>query len=233
MNHPTPQRPNNHAEEALITAILDGEFPPGATLPAERELAAQLGVTRPTLREALQRLARDGWLTIRQGKPTEVNDFWWHGGLNVISGIVRHSRRLPPGFVADLLRVRLDLAPTFTRVAVERSGQAVLDLLAGWQALADTAAAYAAFDWALQRGLTVASGNPVYALILNGFAGFYETLAQTYFARAEARQASRAFYAALAGAAARKDAVLAESITREVMVRSIDLWQAAAGEDES
>ncbi len=232
MNHSAPQRPNNHAEEALITAILDGEFPPGATLPAERELAAQLGVTRPTLREALQRLARDGWLTIRQGKPTEVNDFWWHGGLNVISGIVRYSRRLPPGFVGDLLRVRLDMAPSYTRLAVARSGRAVLDLLAGWAALPDNAAAYASFDWALQRGLTVASGNPVYALILNGFAGFYETLAQTYFSRAEARQSSRAYYAALAGAASRDDASAAESIARAVMQESIDLWQAAAGEDE-
>jgi len=232
MNHSAPQRPNNHAEEALICAILDGEFPPGATLPAERELAAQLGVTRPTLREALQRLARDGWLTIRQGKPTEVNNFWWNGGLNVISGIVRHSRRLPPGFVADLLRVRLDLAPPYTRFSVERASQAVLDLLAGWDALPDTAVAYAAFDWALQRGLTVASGNPVYALILNGFAGFYETLAQPYFARAEARQASRAFYAGLAGAARQQDAAMAESIARAVMQHSIALWQAAAGEDE-
>ncbi len=151
----------------------------------------------------------------------------------MISGIVRHSRRLPAGFVADLLRVRLDMAPSYTRLAVASSGRAVLDLLAGWEALPDSAAAYAAFDWALQRGLTVASGNPVYALILNGFAGFYETLAQTYFSRAEARRSSRAYYAALAGAAARGDAAAAESVTRAVMQASINLWQAVAGEDES
>ena len=76
MNHwSAPQRPNDYAEQSLVTAILEGTFAPGDTLPGERALAAELGITRPTLREALQRLARDGWLTIHQGKPTVVNDF--------------------------------------------------------------------------------------------------------------------------------------------------------------
>ena len=38
-------------------------------LPSERDLADKIGVTRTTLREVLQRLARDGWLTIQHGKP--------------------------------------------------------------------------------------------------------------------------------------------------------------------
>ncbi len=77
MNHiNTLVRPSEHAESALVDAILDGEFPPGSVLPGERSLATQLGVTRPTLREAIQRLARDGWLTVAHGKPTVVNNFW-------------------------------------------------------------------------------------------------------------------------------------------------------------
>ncbi|XPE41305.1 GntR family transcriptional regulator [Shigella flexneri] len=39
-----------------------------------------IGVTRTTLREVLQRLARDGWLTIQHGKPTKVNNFWETSG---------------------------------------------------------------------------------------------------------------------------------------------------------
>ncbi|MGC6744236.1 GntR family transcriptional regulator [Escherichia coli] len=49
-----------------ITASLPGLF-----LPAERELSELIGVTRTTLREVLQRLARDGWLTIQHGKADE------------------------------------------------------------------------------------------------------------------------------------------------------------------
>lgn len=41
-------------------------------------------MTRTTLREVLQRLARDGWLTIQHGKPTKVNNFWETSGLNIL-----------------------------------------------------------------------------------------------------------------------------------------------------
>jgi GntR family negative regulator for fad regulon and positive regulator of fabA len=227
MNWSAPQRPVDHAEQTLISAILNGEFLPGATLPAERELSAQLGVTRPTLREALRRLERDGWITIQQGKSTEVNDFWWEGGLNILSGIVHHSRSLPPDFITNLLRVRLDLAPSFTRLAIERAAERVVDVLRASETLDDDPEAFAEFDWLLQRRLTANSGNPVYALIFNSFDGFYEELARLYFAFSEARQASRDFYRDLWQAAQNRDGQKAEQITRAVMQFSIDMWQKA------
>jgi GntR family negative regulator for fad regulon and positive regulator of fabA len=69
------QKPAEMAETRLLEAILSGHFPINSNLPGERELAEQIGVTRPTLREALQRLARDGWLDIQQDKPTRVRDY--------------------------------------------------------------------------------------------------------------------------------------------------------------
>jgi GntR family negative regulator for fad regulon and positive regulator of fabA len=224
-NWSTPQRPNDYAEQSLVTAILEGTFAPGDTLPGERALAAELGVTRPTLREALQRLARDGWLTVQQGKSTVVNNFWQDGGLNVLSAMVQHSDHLPPNFVADLLEVRLHLAPAYTRAAVERAGDEVAAFLDGRSTLSDMPAAYARFDWQLHRLLTLKSGNPIYTLILNGFANFYEEIAQLYFATAEARQLSRQFYDDLAQAAANHDAATAEHLARTVMEASIELWR--------
>jgi GntR family negative regulator for fad regulon and positive regulator of fabA len=226
-NWSAPQRPADYAQEAVVTAILDGTYPPNSSLPGERDLAAQLGVTRPTLRETLQRLACEGWLTIQQGKPTRVNDYWREGGLSVLSALVRYSRQLPPDFVPNLLGVRLALAPAYTRAAIERAATTVAARLADQAGLDDSPSAYAAFDWALHHTLTVASGNPVYTLILNGFAGFYEEMACLYFARPEARASSRAFYAALLDAARREDAVGAERITRAVMEESITLWHQA------
>ena len=69
------QSPAGFAEEYIVESIWSGRFPPGTILPAERELSELIGVTRTTLREVLQRLARDGWLTIQHGKPTKVNNF--------------------------------------------------------------------------------------------------------------------------------------------------------------
>jgi GntR family negative regulator for fad regulon and positive regulator of fabA len=224
-NWTAPQRPNTYAEKALITAILDGTFPPGSTLPGERTLAIDLGVTRPTLREALQRLARDGWLTVRQGKATVVNDFWQEGGLNVLNALVHHGDYLPPNFVTQLLEVRLNLAPAYTKAAVERAPAKVSTLLLQYDRLDDTPTSFAAFDWQLHRDLTIASGNQIYTLILNGFSDFYEKLARLYFTSSTARDASRQFYATLAQAAANQDADLAERVSRAAMLESIESWQ--------
>jgi GntR family negative regulator for fad regulon and positive regulator of fabA len=220
-----PQRPTTYAEEALVTAILDGTYPPGAALPGERALAARLGVTRPTLREALQRLHRDGWLTIRQGKSTVVTDAWRDGGLAVLGALVRHTPELPDDFVPNLLEVRLAMAPAYTRAAIERAPEPVAAILEDHVTLTDAPEAYAAYDWRLHRTLTIASGNPVFTLILNGFTGFYGQMARLYFADAVARAASRTFYAALLAAARAGDGSEAERITQAVMRESIVLWR--------
>lgn len=225
MDWPAPERPAELTEHRLLHAILNGEFAPGSFLPAERELAAQLGVTRPTLREVLHRLARDGWFDIQHGKPTRVRDYWREGNLNVLSALVRHSLPLPADFVPNLLAVRLCMAPAYTRAAVDRSSDLVIDLLEVCSDLTDTAESYAAADWNLHKGLALASDNPVFTLILNGFGGFYVHMASLYFSHARARSASRAWYSNLMNAARSSDVESAEAVTREAMRESMDLWR--------
>lgn len=221
---PSHRRPAAHAESELVGRILSGAFPPDSTLPAERDLAQQLGVTRPTLREALQRLDRDGWLEIRHGKPTRVRDVWREGGLNVLSAVVRFGAELPPRFVTNLLEVRLAMAPAYARAAVEAAPDEVARLLSARPD--DTAEAFADFDWRLHVGLAVASGNPVFTLILNGFGELYRMLAQPYFGDPAARQASSGFYDALEKAVRTGNAGRAEKATREAMAHSIERWKA-------
>ena len=222
-----PTRPRAHVESALLTAILDGTFPPGSVLPGERTLAEQLGVTRPTLREALQRLAGDGWLTVAHGKPTVVNNFWEEGCLNVLGKLVEHPEHLPPDFIGQLLEVRYQLAPAYARAAVSRSAAEVSAFLAEATDL-DTPADFARFDWRLHHLLTVRSGNPIYTLILNGFRGFYEVIARQYFAAEAARDLSRHFYADLRKAATAGDAAQAEAVCCRVMAASIEAWERSA-----
>lgn len=228
MDWTAPTRPKDHVEHTLLTAILDGTFAPGMALPGERTLAAQLGVTRPTLREALQRLARDGWVTVSQGKPTLVNDYWQEGGLNVLGTLVEHSDQLPPNFICDLLEVRLHLAPAYTRLAVDRQGPDLSHFLTA-APVDDDPLAFARFDWALHRQLTIWSGNPIYTLILNGFAGFYEELATRYFRPARARAVSSTYYRDLQALAAQADGEAAAELSRATMQASIALWEQQQG----
>lgn len=53
---------------------MEGVLRPGQKLPPERELAQQFDVSRPSLREALQKLAAKGLLTSRQGGGTYVSE---------------------------------------------------------------------------------------------------------------------------------------------------------------
>jgi GntR family transcriptional repressor for pyruvate dehydrogenase complex len=60
--------------ETLERRILEGALKPGDRLPAERDLAAELGVSRPSLREAIQKLSSRGLLRSRQGGGTFVTE---------------------------------------------------------------------------------------------------------------------------------------------------------------
>lgn len=58
----------------LEKRMLEGSLKPGDRLPAERVLALDLGVSRPCLREALQKLVSKGLLSTRHGGGTHVTD---------------------------------------------------------------------------------------------------------------------------------------------------------------
>jgi GntR family negative regulator for fad regulon and positive regulator of fabA len=224
MNWQPPEKPSELAESRLIEAILAGEFPPESNLPAERELATMIGVTRPTLREALQRLARDGWIEIRQGHPTRVRDYMREGQLAVLVAIVSRPENLPADTVPNLLEVRRWLAPAYTAQAIRRAPEQVVQLLEPLTSLPDTPLAFTTSDWQVHHGLSVLSGNPVYTMILNGFAGLYSAVGPRYFTLPAARQASLTYYLALLEAARRREPDLGEEISRQVMIQSIEFW---------
>ncbi|SHH98302.1 pyruvate dehydrogenase complex transcriptional repressor PdhR [Ferrimonas marina] len=62
----------------LEKMVLEGSLKPGQKLPPERELAVQFEVSRPSLREAIQKLEAKGVLTRRQGGGTYVKQQLWN-----------------------------------------------------------------------------------------------------------------------------------------------------------
>jgi DNA-binding FadR family transcriptional regulator len=62
-----PKRLYRQIAEQLRALMEAGEFEIGQRLPAERDLAAQLGVSRPSVREALIALEVEGWVEVRGG----------------------------------------------------------------------------------------------------------------------------------------------------------------------
>jgi DNA-binding FadR family transcriptional regulator len=62
-----PQRLYRQIAEQLRQLMVSGEFALGSRLPAERDLAVQLGVSRPSVREALIALEVEGLIEVRTG----------------------------------------------------------------------------------------------------------------------------------------------------------------------
>ena len=219
------QKPAEIAEQRLLEAILSGHFAVNTNLPGERDLAAQVGVTRPTLREALQRLARDGWLDIQHGKPTRVRDYWQEGNMGVLSTLAQMPSQQSPDFVTHLLEIRVLLAPAYTRQAMDQSASEIAALLADYAELEDTPAAFARADWELHHLLTLRAANPIFRLLLNSFQNIYQVMGEHYFVPAENRNRSRAFYSELLNCAKRNAYLKAETLTRDVMEESLALWK--------
>ena len=69
-----PQRLYRQIAGQLRALISQGELAVGSRLPAERDLAKQLGVSRPSVREALIALEVEGWVEVRTGSGVYVLD---------------------------------------------------------------------------------------------------------------------------------------------------------------
>jgi GntR family negative regulator for fad regulon and positive regulator of fabA len=216
--------PAGFAEQYIVESIWNGGFPPGSILPAERELSELIGVTRTTLREVLQRLARDGWLTIKHGKPTKVNNFWETSSLNILETLAHLDQEGIPDLVDNLLSARTNISAIYIRAAIKNNPEKVIELLSTYVDIEDSGEAFAEFDYELNKSLVTASGNPIYLLILNGFRGLHSRIGSLYFAHPMGRELSKAYYQNLIDLAKDNRCDDAIYVVRKYGVESGKLW---------
>ena len=108
-----PRRTFEGAVQQIAERIRLGELNEGDRLPAERELAVAMQISRATLREAVRVLSDAGVLTVRPGSS---------GGIYVASGYVpfellRSKSELRLGEVAGVLEARRLLEPRVAQLA--------------------------------------------------------------------------------------------------------------------
>ncbi len=218
-------RATDKVEKLFIRKVWNGDYTPESLLPSERELALDFKVGRPVIREVLQRLERDGWLTIRSGKRAVMNDYWKNGNLMTLNHMLADEENIPKEFTIHLLELRKSLSPTYVKDAVNHKVLTVVALLKESDDVLDEPQAFAEFDWYLQRGLAAASPNPIYLLILNSFEKLYIKMATLYFHDEASRQASRNYYQSLMEAALSKDGEKAEILVKKMMEDSIEIWK--------
>lgn len=109
--------------EQILGDVVAGEFAAGAALPSERQLAEVFGVSRPAIREALQRLAQAGLVEVRQGDTTKVRDFRRHGGMDLLPRLLGRGGAVDLAVVRSILEARLHIGPKVAALAAERAGE--------------------------------------------------------------------------------------------------------------
>ena len=118
----TRKRLSDVVSDQIKRLISDGALMPGDRLPAERDLATQLGVSRPSLREALIRLEADGYIeTSGRGGFTVVDVT-----APIISKPLAELLLQNPRTSADILELRQGLESISTVYAAERATAADL-----------------------------------------------------------------------------------------------------------
>jgi GntR family transcriptional regulator, transcriptional repressor for pyruvate dehydrogenase complex len=116
----------DEAIEKIKAMIVSGQLRAGDRLPKEADLAAELGLSRNSLREAVRALSLMNILDVRQGDGTYVTSLEPTLLLEALSFIVDFHR---DATVLELLAVRRILEPAATALATERATDAELEEL--------------------------------------------------------------------------------------------------------
>ncbi len=111
--------------DQVLAEVVEGEIGPGEQLPSERRLAEVLGVSRPAVREALQRMTQTRLLEVRHGGATTVRDFRRFAGLDLLPQLLVRRGQLDPAVARSILEARLAVGPSVAALAAERGGPAL------------------------------------------------------------------------------------------------------------
>jgi DNA-binding FadR family transcriptional regulator len=191
--------------------ILSGRFAIGERLPPERELALQLGVSRPIVHEGLVDLAFKGLISMKPRVGAVVNDYRTEGSLALLTSLMSYREAaIEPRLLVSALEVRRLIETETARLAARHHRAEHLEFFARALAAEETidpadAARVADLDFAFHHQIALASGNQVYPLVLNTFKKFYTNLSARFFADPTVCAKVFGFHRGLVAAIERRD----------------------------
>lgn len=182
-----PRKVSAIAAEQIVEAIQRGDYPVGDRLPSEFELAEQMGVSRPSIREALSALQAMSLIESRPGSgnyvlraPSPLDE------RNAVGLIESEAGCL------EVMEAREALEPAVAALAAEKAAKPALARLRdalkrmGRFAAKNDFEAYFQADKAFHRALADAAGN---SLVTSALAPLIDTMDQTVY-----REFTRHYY---------------------------------------
>jgi GntR family transcriptional repressor for pyruvate dehydrogenase complex len=155
------------AIQQMREMIASGRLSPGSRLPAESELATELGASRNTVREAVRALVTARVLDVRRGDGTYVTSL---RPELLLEGVGAAVELMQEGFSLELIAVRRILEPAATALAAARIDDATLDELESLLVQMDAAESQGeriGHDAAFHALIAQTSGNATLASMLS------------------------------------------------------------------
>ncbi|MBC2713399.1 MAG: FadR family transcriptional regulator [Desulfosarcina sp.] len=217
--------------ERFEELILSGQLRIGQKLPSERELALQLGVSRPVVHKGLVDLEAKGLVTLVPRVGAMVNDYRREGSLALLNSLVTYQKgRLESGLQTSLLDVRRLLEVETARLAALHREDAHLNALQEvieeeMQIRRQDVAQIAALDFRFHHLLALASGNRIYPLLINSFKQVYLNLAAQFFEDPAVVKTVHAFHRKMLQAIDNRDETAAVSIMQRTLAHGADHLQ--------
>jgi GntR family transcriptional repressor for pyruvate dehydrogenase complex len=160
--------------EFIRSLIGNGTLRPGSRLPAERELAVQIGISRPTVRAGLRSLSAMGVVNTRHGSGTYISETPMLDSEPLSFFAALH------GFTRDeMFEARRVLEVAAAGLAAERANAeqlaAMAEEVANLFATMDDGQAFLVHDIRFHRTVAAACGNPIMAALVEMVSAlFYE-----------------------------------------------------------
>jgi len=171
------------ATQALLTKILSGELNIGDSLPPERDLADQMGISRSTLHQAVLDLESKGFLSILPRRGIIVRDYRKNPTPLTLDTLMRHgSNQWEKNLFYDLTDTRLMLESECALRActhiydstAKEMQELICQMTLDNPDMADTI-------YQFHYKLTQASGNSIYSMIFRGFETLLHTLIKQHY----------------------------------------------------
>ena len=177
-----PIRPKKISEEIVeqIKALISrGELKPGDRVPSERELASMLGVSRPSVREAIMVLDAMGFLETKQGGGTFVRTLT---ETSIADPLTRLVQKKDPEMLRALAEVRMGLESWSAYLAAKRAKPTEIDEMRRLYAIMEKQAARGGWDSEVDAKfhyvITAASHNSLQMHVLDSIHTLFHTTIQ-------------------------------------------------------
>jgi GntR family transcriptional repressor for pyruvate dehydrogenase complex len=199
---------------ARIRALIQsGKLPPGSRLPPEQQLAAELGISRSPMREAVKALAVARVLDVRRGDGTYVTSL---APAVLLEGLGLAVELMQGNTLLELTEVRRLFEPVATGLAATRVSPGQLAEIRGhldaMHAVSEDVELLNQHDAAFHRAVVAATGNEALTTLIDGISsGTQRARVWRGMVEADATDRTLAEHEAIYAALADRDATLAQA----------------------